>query len=171
MYTRWRINGGAWKSILKCLTYVDQKLVDELSAAWHANNAKSVHFLVAEWEHTLITDRVFTSLDANAIRRMVYLDLNRTAGGPRGYVKLSTFQNINKATEVFPSALMSMDFPRRNSQTVVITARKRDRLWPSRKAKHKMRSGAMEKQDKCLDKRPRSAPERQKVAQTPRGLF
>ena len=52
--------------------------------------------------HTLLTDKVFSWLDATALRRMSKLDLHLMASGPGDQAMLDTFHKMHKATEVFP---------------------------------------------------------------------
>jgi len=65
-------------------SYLAQKLVEEFSAAWNVFNAEFYYFLVAGWVHTLMTDEIFTWIDATALRRMVKLDLHHIASRPGG---------------------------------------------------------------------------------------
>jgi len=99
------------------LSYMAHKLVDEFSAVWYVVNAEYVYFLAAGWVHTLLTDKIFAWLDAKAIKRMSKLDLHRMASGPGGQARLDTFHKMNKATEVFPWAIVVKDVIRRDKQT------------------------------------------------------
>jgi len=101
------------------LSYMAHKLVDEFSAVWNVVNAEYSYFLAARWVHTLLTDKVFAWLDANAIKRMSKLDLHRTASGPGGQAMLATFHRMHKATEVFPWTIVVKDVIRRDTQTRV----------------------------------------------------
>jgi len=99
------------------LSYMAHKLVEEFSAVWHIVNAEYYYFLAAGWVHTLLTDKVFAWLDANALKRMSRLDLHRMASGPGGQAMLDTFHKMHKATEVFPRTIVVKDVIRRDTQT------------------------------------------------------
>jgi len=99
------------------LSYMAYKLVDEFSAVWHIVNAEYYFFLAAGWVHTLLTDKVFSWIDAKALKRMSRLDLHRMASGPGGQAMLDTFHKMHKATEVFPWTIVVKDVIRRDTQT------------------------------------------------------
>jgi len=103
--------------MLYALSYLAHKLVDEFSAVWHVVNAEYHYFLAAGWVHTLLTDKVFAWLDAKALRRMSKLDLHRMANGPGGQAALDTFQEMHKATDVFPWTIVVKEGIRRDTQT------------------------------------------------------
>jgi len=114
---RWWLNLGVWMEMPFALSYMAHKLFDEFSAVWHVVNAEHSYFLAAGWVHTLLTDKVFAWLDANAIKRMSKLDLHRMASGPGGRAMLATFHKMHKATEVFPWTIVVKDVTRRDTQT------------------------------------------------------
>jgi len=69
-----------------------------------------------------MTDKVFTWVDDMATRRMGQLDVHLMATGPAGQARLSMFQNMLKAQEVFPWEVVDKDLIRRDAWT--LSARK-----------------------------------------------
>jgi len=116
-YPRWWLNRGVWMEMPYALSYMAHKLVDEFSAVWHVINAEYYYFLAAGWVHTLLKDKVFSWLDAKALRRMSKLDLHRMARGPGGQAMSDTLHKLHTATEVFPWTIVVKDVIRRDTQT------------------------------------------------------
>ena len=75
------------------------------------------NFLAAELVHTLVTDKVFASLDAKALRRMSKLHLHLMASGPDGRAMLDKFHKMHQATEAFLWTLVVKDVILRETQT------------------------------------------------------
>jgi len=64
-----------------------------------------------------MTDKVFSWIDATALRRMAKLDPHHMSSGPGGQAMLDMFHKMDKATEVFPWTIVVKDFIRRDTQT------------------------------------------------------
>jgi len=116
-YPRWWLNRGVWMEMPFALSYLAHKLFDEFSATSHVVSAEYYYFLAAGWMHTLLTDKVFASRDATALRRMSKFDLHLMASGPGGRAMLDTFHKMHQATEVFPWTIVVEEVIRRNTQT------------------------------------------------------
>jgi len=103
--------------MLYALSYLVHKLVDEFSAARHIVNEQHDYSLAAGCVHTVMTDHVFSWLDATATRRMVKLDLHHMASGMGGQAMLEMFHEKHKATEVFPWTMVAKEVIRGDTQT------------------------------------------------------
>jgi len=116
-YPRWWLNRGVWIEMPYAMSYLAHKPADKFSAAWHVVNAEYYYFLAAGWVHTLMTDKVFSCIDATVLWRMAKLDLHHMASGPGGQAMLDMFHKMHKAAEVFPWIIFVKDVIRRDTQT------------------------------------------------------
>ena len=116
-YPRWWLNRGVWIEMPYAMSYLAHKPADKFSAAWHVVNAEYYYFLAAGWVHTLMTDKVFSCIDATVLWRMAKFDLHHMASGPGGQAMLDKFHKMHKAAEVFPWIIFVKDFIRRDTQT------------------------------------------------------
>ena len=111
------LNSGVWMEMPYAPSLLAHALVYEFIAAWHAVNAEYYYFLASWWVHTLLTDKFIAWLDAKALRRMSKLDPHLMANGPGGQAMLDTFDEMHKATEVFPWSIVVKDVIPRDTLT------------------------------------------------------
>jgi len=84
---------------------------------WKAVNAEYLYFLAPGRVHVLIMDKFSTWSDDVVIRRMGQLDDHLMANWTQGQDMLAMFQNIRKAHDVFPWAVVVNGVIRRGAQT------------------------------------------------------